>query len=142
MLLGSGRGRLVVLSGSFWPIVLLFCLAVRPMRAAQWHRLHLGDSQHRLCGRGRRLIQEAQVLVRRLLLLANGRQLRLGEDVLRDGALGAAGGCAATVVGAGFLKALLGVLLLRGVSLSWQWLQITTSRKRAALMASITNNKK
>lgn len=130
MLLGSRGGLLVVLVGSFWPIVLLFRSAVRPVRAARRHRLHLGDGQHGLRGRGRRLVQEMQVLVGRLLFLTYGRQLRLGEDVLGDGALGAAGGRAAAVVGPGLLKALLRVLLLRGVPLGWQWLQITTSRKR------------
>lgn len=122
VLFGSREGLLVVLSGSFWPIVLLFRSAVGPMRAARRNRLHLGDSQHGLCGRGRWLVQETQVLIGCLLLLAYGRQIRLGEDVLGDGALGAAGGRAAAVVGPGLFKALLGVLLLRGVSLGWQWL--------------------
>lgn len=59
---------------------------------------HLGDSLHRLCGGARGLIL-VEVLVRCLLLLADGGQLRLSENVFRDGPLSAAWGRAAAVIG-------------------------------------------
>lgn len=135
VLLGSHGGLAIIFCGSVWWIVLCFCRGGL-LWLADWAAgtawslgagncgLHLGDCLHRLCGGARGLVQ-TEVLIRRLLLLPNGRQLWLGEDVLGYRALGAAWGRAAAAVGPRLPQTLLWVLLLRGVSFGWKRLQVT-----------------
>lgn len=71
----------------------------------------------------------AEVLIRRLLLLPDGGQLGLGEDVFRDGAFGAARSRAPAVVGPRVPQAMLWFFLLRGMSLGGKRLEITENMK-------------
>lgn len=135
MLLGCQWGLADMFCGSVWWIVLYFGLWGLLRLAAgltldlRTGSLHLGDGLHRLGGSTGGLVQ-AEVLGGCLFLLPNGGQLRLREDIFGDGAFSAAGDCAATVTGPPLLQALLWVLLLGGVPLSWQRLQVTENRRR------------
>lgn len=135
VLLRSQEGLAIALCGSVWWIVLRGALLRQTDRDGATARgpgrraagLHLGDGLHGLRGSARGLVQ-AEVLGRRLLLLADGGQLCLGEDVFGDGAPGAARGGRA-VAGPRLPEPLLWILL-GGMSLSGKRLQVTGNNKK------------